>query len=1147
MASLLDSGVPSLRAAPTASLAPAPRSVLVPPWTRQQWLLAGLGLLALHVGHLLAWRQGQPPLWSPPAGIGLVLIAWLGPRGALVIVLDALLALVQRQFAGPPVLVANGWPALVLDGGCGGLDVLQALAGWWLYHRAAGGSRRLDDPRSATLFLFLVPGLTAGLFALLRAVPYYLLGPEDISLGQWALAFWISQALGILALIPLLLAVVTPWLVRRGVLADEQPFPSQPCVDPAPGRLLRGDWIELAGLALGTGVLGLLLNRLQGFRETGEWQLWGASLLLIVWASVRQGLRGGIVVAAAAAVVPLTLVSLQGGADRPSFLLQGSLLAQCGAGLLVTASANWVRGSEARYRRVVGHIPVVLYSARVVQAGQEGRPPTATISFVSPACQEILGCPQERLLGSYENWLERVHPQDREVVLAALMQLNRQQAPVTCEYRLAGSRGPADATADALTANAHIITVEAPRPREYWLRDTLVPVFGADGVLEGWDGVVSDITQQRVLADDLRNTTSMFYTLVANLPAGVFFVHAPSGRPILVNTRARQLLGQREDSSAGLEHLPKTYHLHRPDGSAYPADELPVTLAVRQGLTAMRDDIVVHRPDGRRLPLVTWAAPIDLRGQGQTQAAVWVFEDLTALHQAEAARRESETRLRAVVETMAEGLVVQDATGTITECNPAAAVVHGVPGERLRGRSLLTSEWRYLREDGSLLPLEEHPAQVSMQTGQPVRDVVLGIALPPRLNGHTPNGAAPSLPPVRWVLVSAMPLPSSLGRSPGGVVTTFADITAHRQAQEVLRASEEKYRGLVETLPLMALQFDREARVTYVNPATETITGYDLNDLRGTGWESVVCPEDLPRARSIFSEVLAGQTVRTELRCRAKDGRDLVGYLIAQPRRQSGQVIGVTALVVDMTRERRLERELQRSQRLELIGRLSSGIAHDFNNLLNVILTLTELVQANLPSEHPARADLRRITEAGEQAAGLAGQLLAFSKQRRTVAQRVDVNRVARRTAEMLRAALPASIELEPALSTEQLLVQADEMQLHQVLMNLCLNARDAMPEGGRLILRTEGDATANGNGHAGGSWVRVSVQDNGEGMSDIVKGRIFDPFFSTKEHGTGLGLAVVQQIVESHGGEVKVWSEPGAGSRFEIWLPCAQEALALV
>ena len=658
--------------------------------------------------------------------------------------------------------------------------------------------------------------------------------------------------------------------------------------------------------------------------------------------------------------------------------------------------------------------------------------------------------------------------------------------------------------------------------------------------------MVTDITEQRALADDLRRTTGMFHALVANLPAGVFFVQGSTGRPILVNARARQLLGQREDPAAGLQHFVQVYRLFRPDGTPYPTDQLPVCTALRRGSATVCDDIVVHRPDGRRLPLVTWAAPIDLAGTGRPDAAVWVFEDLTALHQAEAARRASEARLRTVVETMAEGLLVRDPSGQVLDHNPAACAIFGVPADGLRGRPLFDPRWQYLREDGSPLPPEEHPVRVVLRTGGPVRNRILGIRRTgvrvqeagARKQGSEACLLTPDpcpLTPDRWVLVNALPLPHGAG----GVVETFADVTAHREALEVLRASEEKYRGLVDTLPLILVQLDDRLHVTYANPATQAITGYGLEELREPAqWMGLLAPDDRDRARAAAEEVLAGRPVRTELRYRAKDGSERTAYCIGQRRGQGG----ATILAVDVTRERRLEQELQRAQRLELIGRLSSGIAHDFNNLLTVILSLAEVARSHVPGDHPAAAQLNHIAEAGEQAANLAGQLLAFSKQKQMAPRRVDLNRVAGRALGLLTAALPGKITLHSGLADGELWVQADQTQLQQVLMNLCLNARDAMPEGGCLEVRTEltREPAAEGLPKGGQAWVRLSVSDTGQGMTEHVKARIFDPFFSTKERGTGLGLAVVQQIISACGGRVEVWSEPGRGTRFEVWLPAA-------
>jgi PAS domain S-box-containing protein len=790
--------------------------------------------------------------------------------------------------------------------------------------------------------------------------------------------------------------------------------------------------------------------------------------------------------------------------------------------------------SEVRYRQVLAHLPVVVYSVRFREPGRQPRSAdvSAEVVLVSAASQRLLGCPFQELLGDYGRWLEHVHPDDREVLRAAIVQVGRQRLPVVCEYR----------PVQPENRERRLGVPEDRDPRVRWVRDTLVPHFEGDGQLLGWEGLVADITEQRMLADDLRRTTNMLHALIGNLPTGVFFVQGPLGQPILVNARARELLGRREDLAASLEHLAEVYRLHRPDGSNYPIEELPVFQALRKGLTAMRDDIVVHHPDGRRIPLVSWAAPVLLGpraacgASGPVDAAVWVLEDLTALHEAEAARRDTEGRLRTILETMAEGLLVQDHTGRIIECNAASSAILGHHPEQLRGMTLAERDWILLREDSTPLPPGEYPGARARRLGRPIRNEVVGIH-----RGHLAPGARPlRTEDVRWILVNAMPFARGVTReTPAdvGAVITYVDITSSLQVQERLRDSQEKYRELVESLPVMVIQADADLRVTYTNPATRSITGYEIGEIAAPDtWGALIHPEDLPLVLTLSHDALKGRGGRDEFRYRAKDGSEKIGLAFVAPvRRVDGAIVGTTTMIVDMTRERQLEQDLLRAQRLELVGRISSGIAHDFNNLLTIVLSLTELVRSGLPPGHDGHADLARIREATEQAANLAAQLLAFSKQRPVVARLIDVNQVVCRTLDLLRASLPSRIELKAELAEQDLLIQADETQVQQVLMNLCLNARDAMPEGGRLQIHTAFVAGAAGA-------VRLSVRDQGTGISGEARAHLFDPFFSTKEHGTGLGLAVVKRIVESHGGRVEVLSESGQGTRFDVLWPYSRD-----
>jgi PAS domain S-box-containing protein len=1093
----------------------APATDRNPPPATRRWELAVGGLIVALLSHVLLSQLSSTTLVFAPLGFGLALVAWHGYGLAV----GLALGLIVLQWVFPPAGTTAG--QAVVEGVFTGVNIAAA---WWCYMRA-GGARMLNDPRSATVFLLLVPGLVT----LACAAPIALAGGGETELWRRVLYLWLDRAVSILALSPPLLIALTPWLVRYrfSERAPEEPrYQLHPRLTWTLGQVL-----ETVGLSCGAAVVALALAALHARDQATTWHLWAILLLVIVWASLRLGLRGGTLVAAAATVPALVVGGFLATSEASMIALRGNLLAQCTTALLIGASADWIRASEARYRQIVGHIPVVLYSARFLRKPTAGALPDVEILLVSTAAQTILGRDPDSLTGDFRAWMECIHPADRELLRAALLQLLLQKQPVKCEYRLA-EEGPA--ANRKLSGRQETINLLANVPRAFsnsarYVRDTLAPHYDADGQLDGWEGVVEDITEQRQLAHDLRRTGNMLQALIAHLPMGVFFVQGPHGQPLLVNARARQLLGQREDMAAGLSHLADVYRLHRPDGKPYPWEELPVCKSLREGSTNMCDDIVVHRPDGRHVPLVTWAAPVDLGGLGARDAAVWVLEDLTALRQAEAARSESELRLQVVIETMAEGLIVQNAAGAIVECNPAACAIVGVDAETLHGWTSLAADGNCLREDGCVLPRAEQPGQVCLATGQPVRNVVMGLA--------TPSG-------LRWILANCM-LISPKGHTDDArwrrVVTTFVDITAQRQAAEVLRHSEERYRGLVESLPLMLLQFDLQGVPTYHNRAAEQLTGFPAEALaQHDFWRRQVNSDDAAGFAAFLDAALAGHTHRGEFRFQTAQGGELVGYATAQPLPGGG----ATVLVVDMTQRRRLEQEMQKVQRMELVGRIASGVVHDFNNLLTVIMGYASLAQKAV-KEEAVRDDLDRILQATDQARLLASQLLAFSKQRQVVMKPTDLSASAKQAVELLMPTLPDTLDVHINTSHDPLSVQADDGPLQQVVINLCLNARDAMPNGGQLTVETVAELLQAGDLIVAGAanngirrWARLRVADTGSGMDETVKARLFEPLFTTKERGSGLGLAVVKQIVEGFGGCIRVESQPGHGSRFDVWLP---------
>jgi ubiquinone/menaquinone biosynthesis C-methylase UbiE/PAS domain-containing protein len=587
-------------------------------------------LLVLSLGVIAAGKEDG--LWFAPIGIGLVLIAWLGSWMVPLLFADFLLVRLLPGRQGHPLADSA-------------IFALQAGVSWWCYAYIARERRRLDHPRSAITFLILVPGALAGIFACGQTLVWKELG-IDKDFWTTALAVWRSHALGIMILAPALLALLTPVWVDLGWTWKEAPEAGA-----VPATRLDWTWgerIEIAGLALTAGVLGVLLALLQVRERTTSWPFWGLSLLVVVWAALRQDLRGGAAAAGLAGLLALVTASPAESTLEQLLPLQGNLLSQCCVALLVGGSVGWIRASELRYRQIVGHIPVVLYSVRVprwvpgrlpgVNPSRQNRQELsagaalvqfAEVTLVSPACKDILGCEPQELLGPLRAWLERILPSDREIVVASLTQLCLQKRPVTCEYRLTGATVGDPATAHDSAIGRSVLPILGPRPNQRWLRDTLAPHYGPDGHLDGWEGVVEDVTEQRILAHDLRHVSALLHALVIHLPTGIYFVQAPLGQPVLVNNRARQLLGQREDLAAGLSHLSRVYRLRRPDGSEYPWEELPVAKALRDGSTCMAEDIVVHRADGRHIRLISWAAPVDLGGQGRPNAAVWVLEDLS--------------------------------------------------------------------------------------------------------------------------------------------------------------------------------------------------------------------------------------------------------------------------------------------------------------------------------------------------------------------------------------------------------------------------------------------------------------------------------------------------------------------------------------
>jgi PAS domain S-box-containing protein len=377
-----------------------------------------------------------------------------------------------------------------------------------------------------------------------------------------------------------------------------------------------------------------------------------------------------------------------------------------------------------------------------------------------------------------------------------------------------------------------------------------------------------------------------------------------------------------------------------------------------------------------------------------------------------------------------------------------------------------------------------------------------------------------------------------------------------------VRRSEAYFRSLIENASDLILILSRTGRILYASPSIAPVFGYSPEKLAGRSVRQVVHPDDAALVSQLFSGASfgPGETRAFELRVRHQDGsfRVLEGVatnLLADPN-VTGIVINARDISERRVAEQSLrerEEQLRQSQKMEAIGRLAGGVAHDFNNLLTVINGYSEFLLSTLEASDARHAYTQSIHEAGQRAADLTRQLLAFSRKQMLRPEVLNLNDIVRDTERMLRRLIGEDIELICRLNPELGGVEADVSQVHQVLMNLCVNARDAMPGGGRLTIETANEPHVTADMHFAGNdtdvrpgeYVMLAVSDTGHGMSEATQQRIFEPFFTTKEQGkgTGLGLATVYGIVRQSEGHIKVESVYSKGTTFRIYLPRVEHA----
>jgi PAS domain S-box-containing protein len=544
-----------------------------------------------------------------------------------------------------------------------------------------------------------------------------------------------------------------------------------------------------------------------------------------------------------------------------------------------------------------------------------------------------------------------------------------------------------------------------------------------------------------------------------------------------------------------------------------------VTL-VREGITALTIVSLLHRD--RLLGCINVASrslasfPEAVRDALETVAAL-VAEALARI-EADRAIRDRAAEFEALVRASLDGYFALDAEGTVLDANDAFCRMVGYPLEWLRGQHI------------GALDVREERAITALLADMRARGWARFEARHRRSDGGFVDGEVST-----WVV------PGS-----GKILAFMRDLGEQRRAREALEEHELRYQSLLRGSMDGFVVVSADGQLVEVNEALCAMLGYSSEELRAMRVEDLDAASITPSAREDLRAILEGRQARYEATIGRRDGSELEIEISAWAVPGTGAIM---AFARDISERRRAQEELARreaqlrqAQKMEAIGRLAGGVAHDFNNLLTVILSYTDLVAQGLAPGSDAAGDLEQVRVAAERAERLTQQLLAFSRKSIVRPETLEVGEVVRALEKMLRRLIGEDVDLRVEDRATRP-VRIDRGHLEQVLMNLVVNARDAMPSGGRLAIDVRDLASAPEGGDPARAWLRLSVVDQGCGMDEATTAQIFEPFFTTKApgRGTGLGLATVFGIVQQSGGQIRVRSALGAGTTFEIDLPCVE------
>ena len=634
------------------------------------------------------------------------------------------------------------------------------------------------------------------------------------------------------------------------------------------------------------------------------------------------------------------------------------------------------------------------------------------------------------------------------------------------------------------------------------------------------------VAEHRQAAAALRESET-HYRLVAEHTEDFVSVHDAQEQRVFVSPSYFRKTGW---SEADLQGSPWDARLH--------PDELAAIRQARAANRAGRTTLLEHRVrcrNGDWLWVEARSKPI-LGADGQMQQLVIWSHDITERKRAEAELLARERLLRQVIDMVPHHIFAKDHEGRYLFVNRAGSVCYGLEPRDLVGH--LEMEFAPNKEHTAAFLKDDQEVIASGQT-----------KFIPEEPSTFSDGS------VHWLQTTKMAfLPP--GATERAIMGVAVDITERKQAEQALVASEEKFRRIAANIDDVLYSVDAATReFIYLSPAFEQLFGYALADVQRMGGrraflEQVIqdCKfaaqeQYMDRLQSLLQPVSLTERWETWWRCRDGSLKCMEDHWIAVY--DGDRLVATEGVLRNITERKRLEAQVQQAQKMEAVGQLAGGVAHDFNNILQSIFGFTEILLADTPPASRHHSDLLEIQHSAERAAGLTRQLLAFSRRQMITPTVLDLNDVVSNMHKMLHRLLGEDVQLLTELAAGLPRLKADAGQIEQVILNLALNARDAMPQGGRITLTTASVTLTAADVHyivdaRAGQFVRLSLTDTGTGIAPDVLPHIFEPFFSTKGpgQGTGLGLSVIYGIAQQHNGWVNVYSQVGHGTAFKLYLP---------